>query len=276
MTTLLSLLHQTVTVDQAGDDDRKPRSISHLTISLTTTPMNSVRAVNPLVETEAAVGGLGSSLIPDLVSLQELVRDLMAALSGKSVSAGCPQGLLFHLHESRRGSRSRDPRSGARTGPGGREGIPTSKDSARVLAYLKSLFLGDAGVGPVIGLVNGRLPPSRQASRGSSWRATRRTGCCQIIWNWERHPTELGAARQQAIVQHKVEEGVERKGGTKSHQDGGREDRSRSPPVLRSPHGVVPTDPLGIETSLVCPASRRKGLFAAVRQITCALRSSLW
>ena len=38
------------------------------------------------------------------------------------------------------------------------------------------------------------------------------------------------------------------KGSTKSHLDGGRKDRSRSPPVLRSPHGMVPSDPRGIET----------------------------
>ena len=51
-------------------------------------PWAGVRAVNLLVETEGAVGGLASSITPDLMSLQKLVRDLMAALFGKSVSTG--------------------------------------------------------------------------------------------------------------------------------------------------------------------------------------------
>ena len=67
-------------------------------------PWASVRAVNPLVETEGAVGGLASSLTSDLVNLQELVRDLMAALSRKSVSAG--SNLLVVASQS--GKRRRD------------------------------------------------------------------------------------------------------------------------------------------------------------------------
>ena len=63
-----------------------PESVLEVTTILVE-PRASVCPVNPLVET-GAVGGLASSLIPDLVSLQELACDLMAALSGMSVSAG--------------------------------------------------------------------------------------------------------------------------------------------------------------------------------------------
>ena len=96
----------------------------------------SIRAVSPLVDTEGG-SGLASSITPELVNLQERVRDLKAALSKKSTSAGSnlfvaasgkrrrdqvtpksdsdsnnsffSQGLLFHLHESRREGRSRKP-----------------------------------------------------------------------------------------------------------------------------------------------------------------------
>ena len=44
---------------------------------------------------------------------------------------------------------------------------------------------------------------------------------------------EKEAAVQQAILQHRLNEAVKRKVGTKSHNDGGRNDGSRSPPVLR-------------------------------------------
>ena len=47
-------------------------------------PWASVRAVNPWVGTEGEVGGLASSITPELVNLQERVRDLKAALSKKS------------------------------------------------------------------------------------------------------------------------------------------------------------------------------------------------
>ena len=67
---------------------------------------------------------------------------------------------------------------------------------------------------------------SCKARRGSSWMATRKTGRCQIIWNWGGIRwvggfAELGAAGQQVILQHKLKEGVMLKGGTKSHQNHG-------------------------------------------------------
>ena len=102
-----------------------------------------------------------------------------------------------------------------------RKRSPTSRDSARTLAYLKSYFLSDAGVGPGIALMSRRLPQVAdllmQGLKCSSWPATTRTDHLEFeaasdgLWSL----AELGASRQQAIVQHKLKEDVEWKGGAR-------------------------------------------------------------
>ena len=132
--------------------------------------------------------GLASSFTPDLVNLQELVRDLMAA----------QVRILLWLRVS------------------GESADAIKSLQSPIATPTKRLSAGAP------------LPPARIASRkslaksrercsqglkGSSWPATTKIGRCQVIWNWERHPMGWGAWRSWRRRSGK--EGAKRKVGTK-------------------------------------------------------------